>query len=145
MSTIDSQDKVSTRQVVYGSGLIGTGIVVVLAAFKVIEPEQASQLVNVIQGLGGLMGVGAATTAAVVLGRQKGQPGVLKPAQTPEDAIVANLPVVVDNLAGAIASADRVKQAIDGAFSTLPGALAPVGEALSDGLSRVERAIRDGR
>lgn len=145
MSTIDSQDKVSTRQVVYGGGLVGTGVVVLLAAFKVISPDQAGQLVNVIQGLGGLMGVGAATTAAVVLGRQKSQPGVLDPAQTPEDAIVANLPVVVDNLAGAIASADRVKQAIDGAFAALPGPLVPVGDALSDGLSRVERAIRNGR
>jgi len=143
MSTIDSQDKVGTRQAVYGAGLIGTGVALLLAFFKVIDVAQATQVVNIIQTVGGLLGVGATGTAAIVLGRQKKQPGVLDPVQSPEDAIVSNLPVVVENITGALAAGDRVKKAIDGAFGTLPGSLAPVGQALSDGLSRVERAIRD--
>ena len=59
------------RQSLYALGTVGTGLLTLLVTWRGIDAGTATALTNVITTLCGLLGVGAAGTAAVITGRQR--------------------------------------------------------------------------
>ncbi|WP_409430531.1 hypothetical protein ACJEIK_26205 [Mycobacterium sp. SMC-16] len=123
MKKLATEDKIDTRAAIYAAGQVGVAIALFLGVIKVIDPSTANAVVNIVQLLGGLLGGGAAVTAASVLKAQKRVPGMLEP--TPEqppvvDQIINGLSVLAENHAQVASEIDKVTAAAKDALGNLP-------------------------
>lgn len=109
------------RQYFYLAAGLVAGILPILVTFNAISTDQVSAVTQLITGLGSLIGAGGAITAGVVVSKQRKDGTFEPPAEvSPEEAIISNLPTVIDNVAKAVAAKDRVTQAITDVLGDIP-------------------------
>jgi hypothetical protein len=119
--------KAQTRQWFYLiSGVLGS-IVPILIATGVLEKEQAGNWLNLLAVLGSLLGAGAATTAGVVVKKQRDE-GLV--GDSAEEILINHMDKVIRNADDANAALDRVKVAAGQALSL--DAPAPTVGSLAD-------------
>lgn len=123
----------TTRNIVYGGGLIGTGAAVIAQAVGVINAESANSVVQLITIVGGLLGVSAATTATSVLASQRKNGAVIGDVELPSIEVPTQLSTI-DKITQAVeevtALDNQVKSGLDqltaitGGLINVPGVLA---------------------
>lgn len=80
---IASEEKINTRQALYGGGVLVGAIACIAQAFHLITADEAITLGNLLDAAGKFIPTGSLTVAAAVLRYQNTVPGMLSPAPEP--------------------------------------------------------------
>jgi len=116
---IEAEDKIDTRKLIYGvTALIGI-IATIGQAVNLIDSHTADSIQNLIQALAQFLPTAGVTTAAVVLGRQAKQPGVLSPTGSPLDQVINGAQQILADQAAANDVAEQLKQGLQNTVGSL--------------------------
>lgn len=124
------------RKTLYQVGTIATALLSIFSVWSFIDPVTSSALNSALGALLGLLGVGAAGTAAVVTKKQIDQ-GQFDPHPdvSPADAVVNGVQAVIEAKQNAERELVRVQEAIAGTVSDIP-VLGPLASQVIDQLRR---------
>lgn len=117
------------RQTLYALGATATGILTILSVWKVIDPTTASTISASLAGILSLLGVGAASTAAVMTGKQR-KDGTFTE-HDPADQVINGLNAVLEAQQAANQAVDRVKEAVSQQVNSIP-VLGPLASEVFD-------------
>lgn len=136
MSLLNLDSKLSEKQRkgAYGAGLIGTGALIIAQVFGAVSPEQFDSIVKLVTVVGGVLGLGAATTAADVLRNQQKNGAVIGNVELPTVEVAPPPLSTLEKITQAVeevrAVDNQVKNGIDqitqitGGLINIPGVLA---------------------
>lgn len=124
------------RQTIYAVGTIATALLSILSVWRIIDPVTSSSISAALGAVLGLLGAGAAGTAAVVTGKQIHN-GTFdeKPDPSPADLVVNGVQAVLDAKAQAERELQRVQVAISEAVAEVP-VLGPLASQVLDQLKK---------
>jgi hypothetical protein len=106
--------KAQVRQWFYLISGVVAGIIPMLMAFHIIDQGQAENWYSLFGILGSLLGAGAATTAGVVVKKQR-DAGLV--GDSPEEVLMNHMDKVIRDASNANAALERVKVAAGSALS----------------------------
>lgn len=132
MSLVKLPSKV--RQTIYAIGLTATSLLSVLSLWKVIDPTTASTINASLSGLLSLLGVGAAGTAAVVLGKQR-KDQTLDFSGTAAEQAIAAINATVAQAESSVSDLQKVRDAVSNVIDDVP-VLGPLGSQIFDQVTK---------
>lgn len=124
------------RQTIYAVGTIATSLLSILSMWHILDPMTSSSISAVLGAVLGLLGAGAAGTAAVVTNKQR-HDGTFEPAPelAPADLVVNGVNAVLEAKRNAERELEKVQVAISEAVGDIP-VFGPLASQVLDQLKR---------
>lgn len=107
------------RQSIYYLGAIVPGLMGLFMLWGGLSQDDANSIENIVGGVVAILGSAAPATAAIKVGQQR-KDGTFD-SVSPAEAVVNGVQAVLEAQAAASAEVDKVKDAITGAVTQIPG------------------------